>query len=131
MLSPQLGLGLLLAIASAGFVVRRQAPRALPRDTLPAHLDGPLPRGLPEVIADPDHNPFSRERLALGRKLFFDPILSVDQSVACASCHQPEHGFADSARVSTGVLWHLTERNAPTLFNRAFGERQMWDGRSA
>ncbi len=108
-----------------------QAPQRLPLDSLPAELSASAPFGLPAEIPVPLDNPFSAAKLALGRKLFFDPILSLDRSIACASCHQPEHGFAEPARLSSGVGGALTQRNAPSLFNRAFGERQMWDGKGA
>jgi cytochrome c peroxidase len=66
----------------------------------------------------------------VGRRLFFDPILSSDRTVACASCHAPEHGFADERALSTGVHGRQTLRNAPTLYNRALGLAFMWDGRA-
>jgi cytochrome c peroxidase len=70
-------------------------------------------------------------RAELGARLFFDPILSADRSVSCASCHDPARGFADGERFSRGVAGARTARNAPTLWNRAFGTSFFWDGRSA
>ena len=67
----------------------------------------------------------------LGARLFDDRLLSADRSVACASCHKPALGFADSRARSLGVGGRETERNAPTLFNRVLGARFMWDGRAA
>jgi len=67
----------------------------------------------------------------LGRKLFFDPILSRDRSIACASCHQPEHAFADDAPVSTGVGAARGERNAPSVMNSTARLSFFWDGRAA
>src|SRR5437763_13496784 len=67
---------------------------SLPKDTLPAALsldDVPLGLGSRPV---PKNNPLTAAKVALGRRLFFDPVLSADRTVACASCHQPEHGFA-------------------------------------
>ena len=101
----------------------------LPQDTLPPNLPLDAPLGLPaEELKGAGA---SDEQVALGRRLFFDPILSVDRSVACASCHQPGHGFADSRPVSRGVRGQFTLRNAPTLYNRSLGEAFMWDGRAA
>jgi cytochrome c peroxidase len=71
------------------------------------------------------------ELVALGAELFAEPALSLDGSIACASCHRAEHGFADSEPLSRGVGGALTLRNAPSILNRAFGTRQMWDGRAA
>ena len=70
----------------------------------------------------------SAEQVELGRQLFFDPLLSSDRSVSCSSCHSPEHGFADTEPLSTGVAGRKTLRNSPTLLNRALGRHFMWDG---
>ena len=85
-----------------------------------------VPLGLPEREAPGDD-----ELAALGARLFFDPILSSDRSVACASCHRPEHGFADELAFSRGAHERRTTRNAPSLFNRAWGRAFFWDGRAA
>lgn len=100
----------------------------IPEDTLPAVLPVTAPFGLPAL--DPQAAP-SAARVALGRALFFDPILSADRSVACASCHDPRAGFADPRPLSVGVFGRTTLRHAPTLYNRAWGTSFMWDGRFA
>ena len=71
------------------------------------------------------------ERVRLGRRLFFDPILSIDRTVSCASCHDPRHGFASPVARPPGVRGRRAARNAPTLLNRAYGRRHSWDGRAA
>jgi cytochrome c peroxidase len=71
----------------------------------------------------------SRERL--GEKLFFDPILSKDQSISCASCHKPEFAFADTSSVSLGVGGTKGSRNTPTVTNLSGRSHLFWDGRSA
>ncbi|HWW41878.1 cytochrome-c peroxidase [Pedobacter sp.] len=71
----------------------------------------------------------SRERL--GEKLFFDPILSKDQSISCASCHKPEFAFADTSVVSLGVGGTKGARNTPTVTNLSGRSHLFWDGRSA
>lgn len=63
----------------------------------------------------PDDNALTEGRVALGKRLFYDPILSLDSTVSCASCHRPEKGFADSESISPGVKGRLGFRNAPTL----------------
>jgi cytochrome c peroxidase len=89
----------------------------------------------PNVIppAVPADNPSSKEKIALGRKLFFDKRLSSDGSVACATCHDPLHAFADGRgkATSAGVGGALGARNAPTALNAAFLSAQFWDGRAA
>jgi cytochrome c peroxidase len=99
-----------------------------PRDTLPASFPADVPLGLPAELAE---TRASGSVVALGRRLFFDPILSVDRTVACASCHDPETGFADDQPLSAGVAGRRTLRNAPTLYNRALGTSFMWDGRAS
>src|SRR5207237_2809861 len=70
-------------------------------------------------------------KVALGRRLFFDPVLSADRTVACATCHAPERGFAGSDAVAVGVGGKKGRRNAPTLLNVAYGSSFFWDGRAA
>jgi len=86
--------------------------------------------GLPTVIP-PDDNPTTPAKVVLGRKLFFDKRLSSDNSIACATCHDPNYGFADPHAVSVGVKGRHGERNSPTLLNIAFISPLMWDGRAA
>lgn len=64
---------------------------------------------------------------ALGRDLFFDTRLSADSTVSCSSCHLPDHGYADPVPLSTGIGGQQTLRNTPSLLNRAYGKRFMWD----
>ncbi len=90
-----------------------------------------LPKGLiSKDFLQPGDNPISKEKVELGHTLFFDSRLSIDNSLACASCHSPRAAFADSLPVSLGVNGQPGERNAPTIINRAFSSRQFWDGRA-
>lgn len=68
--------------------------------------------------------------VALGRRLFFDPVLSKDLTLACASCHAPERAFTDGRSVSVGIAERRGTRNVPTLVNRGWGESFFWDGRT-
>jgi cytochrome c peroxidase len=78
----------------------------------------------------PIDNPQTVEGIALGKKLFFDPILSADNSQACADCHAPENAFSDSDRFSDGIDGSLGNRNSMPLFNLAwnYDEKFFWDG---
>jgi cytochrome c peroxidase len=69
--------------------------------------------------------------IELGKKLFFDPILSSDSSVSCASCHKPEYGFADNQAFSTGVNGRKTKRNTPSVLNMKNRTAFFWDGRAS
>jgi cytochrome c peroxidase len=94
-----------------------------------ADLLGRRPLGLPTVISPPD-NPITPATVALGRKLFFDKRLSSDNSISCATCHDPNYGFADPHPVSIGVKGRQGERNSPSLLNVAFISPLMWDGKA-
>jgi cytochrome c peroxidase len=78
----------------------------------------------------PEDNPLTREKIELGRKLFFDKRLSADNTVACADCHSPFLGFTDGMAVASGINEQKGERSSPTIINRLFSEKQFWDGRA-
>jgi cytochrome c peroxidase len=87
------------------------------------------PLGLPPVPIPAD-NPATVETIALGRRLYYDKALSVDDTVSCASCHDPEFGFGDGKQFSDGVRNQKGDRNSPTVFNAAYYTLQFWDGRA-
>lgn len=89
----------------------------------------PVPLGLDERVPSPEDNLLTAEKVELGRRLFFDKRLSRDRTIACASCHLAQRAFTDGKRLATGVEKRLGVRNAPTLFNRAYGVSFFWDGR--
>ena len=82
----------------------------------------------PDLPAD---NPLTVEGVELGRRLFFDPLLSVNNSQSCASCHQPAFAFSERKRVSLGAEGQSGTRNAMALFNLAWKSSFFWDGRAA
>jgi cytochrome c peroxidase len=96
----------------------------------PSPYRPPTPAGLDEYFPAPGDNPLTAAKVALGRRLFFDPVLSRDSTVACSSCHRPERGFSDTVPTSIGIAGQRTTRNAPTLLNRAYGVSLFWDGRA-
>ena len=77
---------------------------------------------------EPADNPSTPEKIALGKLLFFDPILSENNDMACATCHHPDLGFGDGQPLASGPDGPLT-RNAPTLWNVAYVQKLFWDGR--
>jgi cytochrome c peroxidase len=101
-----------------------------PEPTGATQLSITVPRGLSTTAPIPAENALTPEKVTLGRLLFFDTSLSADRSVSCASCHRPELGFADSARLSVGIHGRLSARNSPTLLNRVYGRSLFWDGRA-
>ncbi|MEK9586183.1 MAG: cytochrome c peroxidase [Halieaceae bacterium] len=84
---------------------------------------GGLKTGLP-----PLREGFTPEQIDLGRYLFFDPILSADGSVSCASCHDPSMGFADGRGRAVGINGQTLQRSAPSLWNVGFFSTLLWDG---
>ncbi|MDW7693854.1 cytochrome c peroxidase [Flammeovirgaceae bacterium SG7u.111] len=85
---------------------------------------------LPEMQF-PINNPFSKEKLKLGKALFFDPRLSSSKQIACASCHDSEIAWGDGRRFSYGHDRQLGKRNAMTLFNIGYYDSLFWDGRAS
>jgi cytochrome c peroxidase len=83
------------------------------------------------TIYIPAGNELTAERIALGRKLYFDTRLSKDGTLACATCHDVSRGFTDHRSVSEGIGDHLGKRSAPTTMNAAMLQTQFWDGRAA
>jgi cytochrome c peroxidase len=78
----------------------------------------------------PAGNELTADRIALGRKLYFDTRLSKDGTLACATCHDVSRGFTDHRSVSEGIGDHLGKRSAPTTMNAALLQSQFWDGRA-
>lgn len=116
----------LVAVAPAIFFIHSEAA-----DVKKAPVKGvPVPLGL-LPIQWPEDNPYSLEKVELGKLLYFDVRLSADGSVACANCHHPKFAFTDSSPVSTGIRGQKGGRSAPTVFNRAYSLAQFWDGRAA
>lgn len=78
-------------------------------------------------IPFPEDNPMTAEKVAFGKRLFFDKRLSRDNSISCASCHQPEKAFTDGLPKSIGVNGQVAMRNAPSLLNSAYSQAYMYD----
>lgn len=75
-----------------------------------------LPLGFPEM-PEPENNRYTYARWQLGKKLFFDPVLSSERTISCASCHHPERAFSDTVAFSLGVAQRTGTRNSPSLSN--------------
>ena len=88
---------------------------------IPANLDAPpIPNG----------NSLTREKVALGERLFFEKALSLDRTIACASCHDPRLGFSDARATARGIHGQTGMRNTPTLLNVAYVPELFLDGRA-
>jgi len=84
---------------------------------MPALME--IPKGFPEIEV-PEDNEFTKARWDLGKRLFFDPAMSLDSSISCASCHHPELAFSDEVAFSLGVEERPGTRNSPSLANVAY-----------
>jgi len=122
-----LGLFLLAALVYFPAAKAQSSPSAIMPVGKPVAIKAPL--GLPPVPIPPD-NPPTEETIALGRRLFYDPRLSIDGTVSCASCHAPQFAFSDNQPVSDGVGGKLGTRHSPTVINSAYNSLQFWDGRA-
>lgn len=88
---------------------------------VPAHLAATVPQ--------PAYNSATKAGIALGQRLFFDTLLSGNNTISCASCHIPKYAFSDSGKIfSTGTGGQLQRRNTPALFNLAWANGYFWDG---
>jgi cytochrome c peroxidase len=101
--------------------------------SVPSHADGlrTPPLGLDAYMPVPGTNPLTKEKIELGRKLFFDPVLSRDRTLSCATCHDPKLGFTDAKPAAVGVDGQKGTRRSPRLINRGYGKLFFWDGRAA
>jgi cytochrome c peroxidase len=121
---------LVACFALTACVPAKDAP-LVPRDILPSKIDvNHIPLGLARAPQAPKDSPLTEARARLGRALFFDPILSADRTLACASCHDPAHGLANKEPIAVGVHGKKGRRNAPSLWNRGYAASLFWDGRS-
>jgi cytochrome c peroxidase len=89
------------------------------------------PKGLnPLASVIPASNPLTKGKVELGKQLYFEPRISLDGTVSCATCHNPSKGWTDQAPVSTGINGQKGGRSAPTVLNTVYGKSMFWDGRA-
>ena len=121
----------------------KAAPKTPAPETQPLAIDLPasrpareapflmVPLGLDsENLNIPAANPLTPEKIELGRLLYFDARLSADNTVSCATCHNPDTGWTDQSQFSTGVKGQKGVRNSPTVINSTYMGLQFWDGRA-
>lgn len=90
-----------------------------------------IPRGLMPVAAfSPQSNPLTKGKIELGKQLYFDPRVSLNGTVSCATCHNPNKGWTDNLKTSVGIDGQVGGRNAPTVLNTVYGKTMFWDGRA-
>lgn len=89
-----------------------------------------LANGLLPPVPVPVDNPMTDAKIHLGKQLYFDPRLSRDNTISCASCHRPDAGWADTTPTSEGVEHKRGGRNSPSVLNGGYFVPQFWDGRA-
>jgi parallel beta-helix repeat protein len=123
------------AFALLGFLPARQDPQIDPRSggagasSVEPSWTG-LQREFP-AIETPANAISSSQAIELGKLLFFDSVLSQDNTISCASCHHPDLGFADGKTHPIGIKGQVAPRHTPTLWNVAYAKSLFWDGRAA
>ncbi len=97
----------------------------------PAHAEGPmLANGLLPPVPVPADNPQTDAKVRLGAQLYFDTRLSADNTISCASCHDPRTGWVNPHPTDTGIRGQVGGRNSGTIINAAYMRVQFWDGRA-
>jgi cytochrome c peroxidase len=128
-----LRLALLASVAAASAAgLARAAGEPDPKAPLPSAWTGEavrVPPGLPTPWVPPS-NPLTKEKVELGRRLYFETALSNDGTRSCAHCHDPRKGFGDGRPTALGVRGQVGPRNVPTLANAAIYPALFWDGRA-
>ena len=120
-----------IAIAMMASFISISSENKVAAATPPQGFQAQIPFGLPAELWNeliPADNPMTPSKIALGEKLYFDKRLSIDQTVSCATCHDPATALADINAVGVGKK--KGARNSPTVLNSMFNELQFWDGRA-
>jgi cytochrome c peroxidase len=128
------GVDLLAGIPGEGAVTLEQIRGWLANPENHRPLSVVLPEGLDAGAANvfiPEDNPLTRAKIELGRQLYFDPRLSNDGTISCASCHDPAHAYTAPTRFGVGIHGQEGGRNSPVAYNRLLSRAQFWDGRAA
>jgi cytochrome c peroxidase len=92
-----------------------------------------IPAGLQPLVTNvnvPAANPVTQGKYELGRQLYFDPRVSLDGTVSCATCHNPAEGWTAKFPTAVGINGQVGGRNSPTVINTVYGKTMFWDGRA-
>lgn len=110
-------IGIGLALLGVLWAVEGDSERLLDNGSLPS-------------LSVPADNPQTDAKIRLGMQLYFDPRLSADDTISCASCHVPETGWANRTPTDTGIGGQVGGRNSGTIINAGYMRFQFWDGRA-
>jgi cytochrome c peroxidase len=112
------------------FMATAQDQKAKPTTSIDVHALGPQKLcTLPPVVIPPN-NPQTSLKILLGKQLYFDTRLSKDNTISCATCHDPAMGWSDAGPTSKGINGQMGGRRSPPVSNAAYNLLQFWDGRA-
>ena len=120
-------------VPGSGPITLEQVDAWLANSKNHAVLEPELPLGLSQgagQIQGIAENPLTRAKIELGRQLYFDPRLSANSTVSCATCHDPAMGYTAQTKTGVGIDDQKGNRNSPVAFNRILSGKQFWDGRA-
>jgi cytochrome c peroxidase len=115
------------ALTDAEIAIAHPKPLYLPQKFTPYEFKMSATYPIPDL---PHDNPLTVERVELGKKLFFDKRVSINDQQSCANCHSPDKAFTDGRRTARGAEGDLGTRNSMPLFNLAWKREFFWDGRA-
>lgn len=122
----------ILVAGALGITIAQQDAIPMRQYQPSMHTDGQyLANGLLPPVPVPIGDPLTDAKIRLGQQLYFDTRLSADKTISCASCHDPNHGWADKTPVSSGIEHKTGGRNSPTVLNAVYNNLQFWDGRAS
>jgi len=119
---------LILCLSTSIVLVKDNIPKST--TLINVHIIGPNKIGPLPAVPVPVDNPQTAQKILLGKQLYFDTRLSIDNSESCASCHDPAMGWSDKGPTSKGVKSQVGPRRAPPVSNAAYFPLQFWDGRA-
>lgn len=111
------------------FACKKEKIQNPPIKSGPTYIQLDIPQGFPAMVI-PEDNPFTKEGIELGRKLFYEKKLSGNNTLSCGSCHSPSLGFSDSSKFSVGIDGVAGKRQSMALINLGWANRYFWDGRA-
>lgn len=129
-MSKKKGLFLMVGILGLSLLLTACGSTSAPTGGTTAKLD---PKAVFQPLGEmpiPADNPMTPEKIELGKMLYFDKRLSGDDTLSCASCHEPAKGWSDNRKTFLGFQGHSGHRNSPTIINSGYLSSQFWDGRA-
>jgi cytochrome c peroxidase len=120
----------LILIALIHIQLNAQDQNAKPKTSVNIHSLGPQKLGNLPPVDFPPNNPQTDLKILLGKQLYFDTRLSKDNTISCATCHNPAMGWSDAGPTSKGINGQMGGRRSPPVSNAAYSKLQFWDGRA-